>query len=214
MEKFTNSWNPPYKPSTTDKISDSLHDQGPLKPRLREGTHILASQKTKLDGIISKMDYHDQKMLRDVARAKQSGNMYQAKTLANELAQARETKKMMQSLRVMIEKTEHRFVAYDGIGDMAVTIEPIIVLMKNLKSSLRGFLPGVTSEVTEMTEMLGSYMSQTQNQIEFNVNTSSLTLDVENIMSEAAAVASDSVNARLPSTPAEVNRVTTSNNTI
>jgi division protein CdvB (Snf7/Vps24/ESCRT-III family) len=160
------------------------------------------------------MNYHDQKMLRDVARAKQSGNMYQAKTLANELAQARETKKMMQSLRVMIEKTEHRFVAYDGIGDMAVTIEPIIVLMKNLKSSLRGFLPGVAGEVTEMTEMLGSYMSQTQNQIEFNINTSSLTLDVENIMSEAAAVASDSVNARLPSTPAEVNRVTTSNNTI
>lgn len=214
MEKFTNNWNPPYKPSTTDKISDSLNDQGPLKPRIREGTHILASQKTKLDSIISKMDYHDKNMLRDVAKAKQAGNMYQAKTLANELAQARETKKMMQQLRVMIEKTEHRFVAYDGIGDMAVTIEPIIVLMKDLKSSLRGFLPNVVGEVTEMTEMLGSYMSQTQNQIEFNINTSSLTLDVESIMSEAAAVASDSVNDRLPSTPAEVDRVTTSNNTI
>ena len=214
MEKFTNSWNPPYRPSTADKISDSLHDQGPLKPRIREGTRILASQKTKLDSIISKMDYHDKNMLRDVAKAKQSGNMYQAKTLANELVQARETKKMMQQLRVMIEKTEHRFVAYDGIGDMAMTIEPIIVLMKNLKSSLRGFLPNAVGEVTEMTEMLGSYMSQTQNQIEFNVNTSSLTLDVENIMSEAAAVASDSVNDRLPSTPAEVDRVTASNNTI
>lgn len=214
MEKFTNSWNPPYKPSTTDKISDSLHDKGPLKPRLREGTHILASQKTKLDHIISKMDYHDKKLLRDVAEAKQSGNMYQAKTLANELAQARETKRMMQRLRVMIEKTEHRFVAYDGIGDMAMTIEPIIVLMKNLKSSMKGFLPNVVGEVTEMTEMLGSYMSQTQNQIEFNTSTSSLTLDVEDIMSEAAAVASDSVNARLPSTPAAVDRVATSNNTI
>lgn len=214
MTDFTNKWSPPYKTSTSDKVSDALNPQGPLKPRLGEGTRLLATQKKRLDAIISKMEYRDKKLLGEIATTKQSGNMYQARTLATELIQVRKTQQMLVNLRSMITMTENRFMTYDGIGDVAVTIEPIIALMKNLKSSLGKFLPTTAGELNQMTEVLGNYLTQTQNSIVFNNEVNSMNADVESVMSEAAAVASDSVNAKLPSTPTEVGQATTTNNTI
>lgn len=214
MEKFTSKWNPPYEPSTSDKMSEALSNPGPLKPRLGEGTRLLATQKKKLDGILSKMAYKDKKLLSEVAAAKQSGNMYQARTLAAELVQSRATQQMIANVRIMIDKTEHRFVTYDGIGDVAVTVEPIISLMNNLKSSLNGFLPNTASEISGMTDMLSNYTSQTADHMEFNMDMNTMRADVDDIMSQAAAVASDSLNATLPSTPTEIDNISTSNNTI
>lgn len=214
MAEFTKKWDPPYKPNRSDKVSDAFHNQGPLKPRLGEGTSLLATQKAKLEGIISKMEYQDKKLLKDVAAAKQSGDMYKARTLASELAQSRAAQQMIVRVRTLIDRTESRFMAYDGIGDVAVTLEPIILLMENLKSSLGEFFPNAVSSITQMIDTPDNYIPQTQNQVEFNTNTNSMNADVENIMSEAAAVASDSVNDRLPSTPIELDHTTTSNNTI
>lgn len=214
MAKFEDNWNPPYKPSTKSKISSMVNNPGPLKPRLNEGTRLLRTQSSKMSAIMSKMAYRDKKLLEQVAAAKQSGNMYQARLLANELAQVRKTHQMMQHTKALMERTETRFESYDGIGDVAVTVEPILSLMKDLKSSLGGFLPSANSEISQMVDTLGGYMEKTNNQMEFGAETVSVNDEIEGIMTEAAAVASDSVGDRFPSMPAETGEIKEGHSTI
>lgn len=204
MAGFEDAWSKKPGVTASDNISEAVRQPGPLKPRLTEGARMLAKQKAKLDAILEKERYRDRKMLAEVASAKRVGNMSQANALAAELVQMRKTSSTILMLRTLIEKTENRFLMYDGIGDVAVTIEPILGMMRGLKASLGKFMPEADREISQMVDVLGGYMESTTNQIELNAASGTVTEDVEGVLEEAAAVLSDSMGERLPSTPSEL----------
>ena len=204
MAGFEDAWSQKPGATASDNISEAVRRPGPLKPRLTEGTRMLAKQKARLDAILEKERFRDRKMLAEVASAKKVGNMSQANTLAAELVQMRKTSSTILMLRTLIEKTENRFLMYDGIGDVAVTIEPILGMMRGLKASLGKFMPEANREISQMVDTLGGYMESTTNQIELNAASGTVTEDVEGVLEEAAAVLSDSMGERLPSTPSEL----------
>ena len=204
MADMQKRWVKEHKPGFADNIGDTAN--GPLKPRIVDGARMMRMQNNKLGTIISRLEHHEKSLFKKVVDAKSRQDVYAAKTLANEMVELRKVKKVMSMARLSLEKMEIRLSMYNDLGDTVSTIMPITQLMRGLGASLGRFVPNADTEINQMAEVLNGFMSNTLEGDAFESNAVSGE-EINGIMEQAAAVASESVGSKLPSTPAETNAV-------
>ena len=204
MADMQKRWVKEYKPGFADNIGDTAN--GPLKPRIVDGARMMRMQNNKLGAIISRLEHHEKSLFKKVVDAKSRQDVYAAKTLANEMVELRKVKKVMSMARLSLEKMEIRLSMYNDLGDTVSTIMPITQLMRGLGASLGRFVPNADTEINQMAEVLNGFMSNTLEGDAFGSNAVAGE-EIDGIMEQAAAVASESVGSKLPSTPAETNAV-------
>lgn len=204
MADMQKRWVKEYKPGFADRIGDA--GNGPLKPRIVGGVRMIRMQNNKLGAIISRLEHHEKSLFGKVVDAKSRQDIHAAKTLANEMVELRKVKRVMSMARLSLEKMEMRLSMYNDLGDTVSTIMPITQLMRGLGSSLGRFVPNADTEINQMAEMLNGFMSNTLEGDAFGSNQVAGE-EVDSIMEQAAAVASESAGSKLPSTPAEMDAV-------
>ncbi len=209
MANIQDKWVQKYKPSASERIGGTVRPpSGPLKPRIGESIRMVKRQNGRLGAIISKLEQREKSLFQKVIAAKDRRDDRFARSLANELVELRKVKKIMSMARLSLEKMELRLSMYNDLGDTVVTIMPTISLMRSLGSSLGKFIPNADAEVGQMAEMLNGFMSNSLEDGAFEANQVSGE-DVDQIMEQAAAVATESAGAKFPSMPAEVGGVRT-----
>jgi division protein CdvB (Snf7/Vps24/ESCRT-III family) len=201
MTGFVKSWTKPQTPSFGERLNDTLHPKGPLKPRLETAVKKLQTQISKLDGMVTKLKQKDEKLFKRIVTATQQHDSTTSRVLSKELAEVRKVTKLLSNARMALEQIELRLTTFHDLGDTVVTIVPTIGLMKSLRSSLVRFMPEADQELSGMTEMLNGLMTDTFHNGDFGIDSESTNEESEKILQEAAAVAEAAVNDKLPSMP-------------
>lgn len=203
MVQFQKTWSKTPTPGITERISEAMKPKVPLKPRVEIAIKKLQKQISKLDNMLSKLQERDAKIFQRIVNATQLHDSQTSQVLSNELAEIRKVTKILGNARMALEQIELRLTTTHDLGDTVVTIMPTIGLMRNLRSSLIKFMPDADQEVNKMAEMLGGLMTDTfSGDATFGIDETTNT-ESEKILQEAAAVAENTVNDKLPSTPVE-----------
>lgn len=211
MADFESKWTKEYKPSRSQRISDALHPPQPIKPQIETGIRLLRTQKHKLNAMIAKVESRDKHLFQKVVMAHNRKDANTARALASELGELRNLKRTMTMARLSLEKVEIRLTMYSGLGDTVATIAPAVTLLKTMKTQVGRFLPNADAELNQMTDVLSGFMDNTIGGESALGIDQAYGSDVDRIMDEAAAVVSDSVGKRIPSTPSPVEQIRTAN---
>jgi division protein CdvB (Snf7/Vps24/ESCRT-III family) len=212
MTGFDKNWSNQSKMAASEKLKESLHPQGPLKPRIETAVNKLQLQTSKLDSLIAKMNERDASLFRRVVDAMQRHDADAAKVLSNELAEVRKISRTLSQARMALEQVSMRLGTIHDLGDAMVTLGPAMTSIKGLKSSLGRFVPGADAEINNMQNLLsGIMMDSVQGSgLGVDVNTG-YGGEIDQIMVEASAVAEQRVNERFPHIPSSGNRVSEGN---
>lgn len=210
MANLSDKWSrPPPKPGISERISDTIKPKGALKPRVQEGIKRLRTQITKLDSMLKHLQERDAKLFQRIVEATKKHDAHTTKILGNELAEIRKVTKILGSARIALEQIELRLVTCNDLGDTIVTIMPTMGLMKSLTSSLGRVMPGAEQEISQMANMLGSFMTESfLGDSEFGVDAAT-NEESESILKEAAAVAESSTDQMFPSVPTDTQKTVT-----
>ena len=212
MAEFEDKWSKSHTPGAGDRIGSALRHEGPLKPRLGASVKTVKRQADTMARLISKVEKRDRAMLGKIAAAKARNDLQSARMLAGELSEMRKIKKMMTLVKMSLEKVDIRLSMYTDFGDTVAVIAPAIHLMRSLGGRLNRFIPEADAEISQMTETLNGLMNRTTDGDAFNMD-QAYDGEVENIMQEAASVATVAVGSKFPSMPADVQYVRTEEGT-
>lgn len=209
MGGIQDKWSKTQTHSLSDKINDMIKPKGALKPRVQTAIQRLQKQIAKLDAMLNKLQERDSTIFQRIVDATQQHDTHNSKVLSNELAEVRKVTKVLGNAKMALERIELRLTTYSDLGDTVTTIMPTIGLMKNMKSSLTKFMPGADQEINNMAEMLGGFMVDTfSGESSFGADSPS-NEETDRILSEAAAVAENSINDKFPDMPASTSAETT-----
>lgn len=203
MANFQNTWSRPQTPTLSEKIDSTLRPKGPLKPRIQDATKQLRPQVKKLDRMIESLQKRDAALFQRVVAAVQNHDQHASTVLGNELAEIRKVTRVLSGARTALERIEMRLSTCSDLGDTVVTIMPTVALMKNIKSSLGKVMPGAEQELSQMSEMLGGFLTESfASDSAFGVDDAT-SAEAESILKEAAAIAGNSAGEMFPSVPAQ-----------
>lgn len=210
MTNFDKSWTRPEKPGVSEKLRDSVKNDGPLKPRMQSGVSKLQAQTAKLDAMMKKMRDRDNRLFQKIVFAMKNHDNQTAKILSSELVELRKSTTMIANARMTLEQAQLRLTTMHDVGDAMATIGPAMGTMKNLKSSLSKFMPEADAELNSMTQTLNGLMMDSLAGDSFGVEPDVFTEETERILQEASSVAEQQIGERFPSVPSQISTQTTS----
>ena len=202
MTGFEKNWSNHNRVSASEKLKESLKQQGPLKPRIETAVNKLHLQTSKLDTMIGRLNEKDAALFRRVVEATQRHDADAAKVLSSELAEVRKISRTLNQAKMALEQVQMRLSTVHDLGDAMVALGPAMASIKGLKPGLAQFLPGADNEIGSMQNMLSGVLMESlqAGNLNFETNTASGG-DVDQIMMEASAVAEQKMNDRFPSIP-------------
>jgi division protein CdvB (Snf7/Vps24/ESCRT-III family) len=205
---FISKWNKQEKPSIAERIMRTIKPPPALKPRIEEAQRKLQVQIVRLDTVSSKLREKDQSLFKRVISAVQQHDMEYSAILSNELAQIRKISKMVNHAKLALEQIQIRLSTINELGDVVVTLNPAMAVVKNVRSGLIGMMPQVDSEMDEISQLLSGILIESgqvpNNSMEFAHHTHNT--DAQSILDEAASVVENHVKDKLPDLPKTIKR--------
>lgn len=199
MTGFDKNWSNHSRAKTSEKLKESLRPQGPLRPRIDTALNKLQLQTSKLETILTKLNERDASLFRRVVDAMQRHDSDSAKVLSNELSELRRISKTLGQSKLALEQVSTRLSTIHDMGDAMLELGPAMSTIKALKPSLGRFVPGADGEINSMQTLLSAIMMEslqtTGSEIQLNTASGG---DIDQIMTEASAVAEQKVNDKLP----------------
>src|SRR5919197_792140 len=139
---FSKKWIKPQRQKNVgNKILVGIKPNLPLKQRIEEAQQKLQLQISKLDSIASKMEEKDQVIFKKVVQALQNHDTQYAKILSGELSQVRIMNKSVSSARLAIEQILLRLNTITELGDVVVTLNPAMSVIKGIRGDLSSIFP-------------------------------------------------------------------------
>jgi division protein CdvB (Snf7/Vps24/ESCRT-III family) len=202
MISFDKNWSNHNKGSTGEKLKETLTPPGPLKPRIETAVNKVQLQISKLDALVTKLNERDASLFRRVVDAVQRHDTSATKVLSNELAEVRKISRTLGQSKMALEQVSMRLSTIHEMGDVMVALGPAITSIKGLKPSIGKFVPDADSEINNMQTMLSGIMTESlqSSSLQIEVNTA-FGNDIDQIMTEASAVAEQKMNDKFPSIP-------------
>jgi division protein CdvB (Snf7/Vps24/ESCRT-III family) len=205
MTNFGESWNKQSNSGISEKFQGLIKKEQPLKPRIENTIKGLNSPISKLNRTSNQLSEKEQKIFNRIVQAKQKGDMYTAKALANELAQMRKTSSMMGNMRLSLEKTQLRLTTVNSVGDTIVAMRPAVDTMKAVVPAMSNVMSQASGEVESMGNMLGDMMPGSIGEESFA--DSGANKETDSILQEAAAVAETQIGEKFPTVPTSTDSI-------
>src|SRR5688500_3558664 len=203
MNAFDKNWSSNQnRVSAGEKLKEALATQGPLKPRIETAANKLQLQVSKLDAIVTKLNERDASLFRRGVDAVPRHDTDTTTVLSNELAEVRKVSRALGQAKMAFEQVSMRLSTIHDMGDVMVALGPAITSIKSIKPGLGKFVPGADSEINTMQTLLNGIMTESLQSsgpgIELNTGSGR---DIDQIMTEASAVAEQKMNDKFPSIP-------------
>lgn len=204
MSEFVSKWSKPSGGGFGERVRDAVRPVGPLKPRLEAAIRQIQIQISKLDATSLKLRERDAAIFNKVVASIQKHDMQHASVFANELAEIRKMNKMVTSAKLALEQIVLRLNTVQELGDIVVTLAPAMGVIRNIKSGLVSVLPEAESEISEISNLLGSILVDAGQLGSSTINFEAANEDAEKILAEASAVAEQKMRERFPDLPTSV----------
>ena len=199
MVNFEQNWSSQPTVGIVEKIGNSLHKEEPLKPRVEGATRKLNHPISKLDSMTKQLDDKDKRLFQRIVVARQNHELSKAKILANELVELRKNKKVVDNMRLSIERVQMRLSTVNELGDAMYALGPAISAMKTIGPALAKFMPEADAEFASMGNMLNGLMADSfEGSFENNLGSNE---EADLILQEASAVAGNRIGEKFPSVP-------------
>jgi len=210
MTNFGKDWQRSHTHSVSEKFQGLVKKEQPLKPRVENTIKGLTSPISKLNNTSKQLSEKEQKIFSRIVQAKQKGDMYTAKALANELSQMRKTSSMIGNMKLSVEKTQLRLTTVNSVGDAIVTMRPAVDTMKAVVPAMSNVMSQASGEIESMGNMLGDMLGDMMpGSIGENsfADSGASGQETDSILQEAAAVAGTQTSEKFPSAPTSTDSI-------
>lgn len=210
MSNFGKDWQEQSTSGVSERFQGFMKKNKPLKHRVESTIRGLNRPISKLDNTSKQLSEKEQKIFSRVVQAKQDGDMYTAKVLANELSQMKKTSSMIRGMKLSVEGTQLRLTTVNSIGDTIVAMRPAVDTMNAIVPVMSNVMTQASGEIESMGNMLGDMMPSSMGDGYSFADSGSSGQETDSILQEAAAVAETQIGEKFPSVPTNSDSVSTS----
>jgi len=210
MSNLGKDWQRQSTSSNLELFQGLMKKNQPLKARVESTIRGLNRPISKLDNTSKQLSEKEQKIFSRIVQAKQNGDMYTAKVLANELSQMRKTSSMIGSMKLSVERTQLRLTTVNSIGDTIVAMKPAVATMKAVVPAMSNVMTQASGEIESMGNMLGDMMPSSIGDGYSFADSGESGQETDSILEEAAAVAETQIGEKFPSVPTSSDSINTS----
>jgi len=201
-ERFAKKWETKRKDTSfMNNLRDSVKPPKPLKPRMDYAIKRLNLQINSLDKAADRFNKKDKDLFKKIVEAYGQHDSARANIYASELAEVRKMEKMVMNSKLALDQVLLRLETVSEFGDIVSTLGPAISVLRSVGAGIVGVLPEAENELGDIGNMLSGLMFDVGQSSGLNINFNSVNEDASKILSEAATVAEQKINANLPNLP-------------
>lgn len=149
------------------------------------------------------MKKRDQKFFLKCIEAEINHDHSRSIIYANECAEVRKLARLVISSELVLEQAALRLQTLNKLGDVLVTIAPIVEIVEDTKGRLVDIVPSVSDKLNEVNSVLKSSLSEmgSSNMLE---DPSSNSSEAMKILEEANLTAEEKIREKFPNLPEEL----------
>lgn len=201
-ERFAKKWETKRETSSfKTNLKDAIVPQAPLKSRMNHAMKRLELQIHKLDQSSDRFTQKDKSLFKKIVDAYEKHDTARANIYANELAEVRKMERLIMNSRLALDQVLLRLRTCTEFGDIVSTLGPAIGVLRSVSKGLVGVIPDAENEIGDISNMLSGLMFDCGASSGMSMNFDSVNEDASKILAEAAAVAEQKINAKLPELP-------------
>lgn len=182
-------------------LKDAVQAPQPLKPRLDFAVRKLDLQINKLDQANERFTQKDKALFAKLVAAYTNHDQAHANIYATELAEIRKMSRLIMNARLALDQVALRIRTVSELGDVCSMLGPCIGVLRSVSSGIGGVLPEAEGELGDIGNMLSGMMFEAGTSSGMSLNFDNVNEDASKILSEAATVAEQRVNANFPDLP-------------
>jgi division protein CdvB (Snf7/Vps24/ESCRT-III family) len=201
-ERFAKKWE--TKRDTTSfigNVKETVIPPAPLKSRLDNAIRRLELQVHKLDQSSDRFSQKDRALFTKIVAAYEQHDTAHANIYANELAEVRKMERLVMNSRLALDQVVLRMRTVTEFGDLVTTLGPCVSVLRSVNVGLCGVLPEAENELGDIGNMLSGLMFDCGASSGMSLNFNNVNEDASKILEEAATVAEQKINAKLPDLP-------------
>jgi division protein CdvB (Snf7/Vps24/ESCRT-III family) len=201
-ERFAKKWEAKREgDSISTTIKNTITPPPPLKPALDAAVRKLDFQINKLDQANERFIQKDKALFAKLVDAYTKHDQAHANIYATELAEIRKMSKIIMNARLALDQVSLRIKTVSELGDVCAMLGPCIGVLRSVSAGLGGVLPEAEGELGDIGNMLSGLMFEAGTTSGMSLNFDNVNEDASKILSEAATVAEQRVNANFPDLP-------------
>ncbi len=207
IEKIARNWDISEKESFMDKINRMLHPPPPMRQRIALALYKVKVQTSKIDHMLNTLQDRDRALFEKVVSAQMMKDKARATIYANEVAEVRKIAKTLLRAQLALEQVALRLETIQQLGDVLVTMAPVVGVIRDLKSQLLGVVPDIAFELSEIDDMLQAVVIEAGQFMGRSVDISVAGPEAQKILAEANIIAEQRMKERFPELPAGIGAV-------
>jgi division protein CdvB (Snf7/Vps24/ESCRT-III family) len=204
MDAFAKRWEKPDERPFSQKVKEAVRPPGPLKPRLDEAIKRIELQIQRLDQASLRFQERDKTIFNRIVDAYTKHDSARANVFASELVEIRKMEKMIMHARLALEQISLRLKTVTELGDVAVTLLPIVGVIRNIKTGMASISPQAEKELGEIGNLLSGIVLDAGSITGMTINFETVNEDAQKILEEAAAIAEQKMKETFPELPGKV----------
>lgn len=198
---FEKKWQSNKTEGIGDRLKSSLAPESNIRDRLQAATRSIDTQNRKLYDTQERMAGKDRQYYNKILDSLRTHDRDRATGLANELAQVRQSEKILKQARLALEQISVRLGTVQSIGDMAATLAPAVAIIKSVGGSLKRLVPEMDNEFTSIAGQLEGIMGDAGQLSGININFQAANEEAETILRDAETKVEIDMKEKLPSVP-------------
>lgn len=202
LERFVKDWEESPKPSVKERISRIIHPPPPMRYKLAMALYKVKTQVNRLEHLLNKLQERDKILFEKVVSAHMIKDTARAAIYANEVAEVRKIARTVLRAQLALEQVSLRLETVRELGDVLVTMAPIVEVVRDIKHHLKGIVPEVAFELDEIDGMLHSIVLEAGEFTGTSVDTTIVSGEARKILEEASIIAEQKMKERFPELPA------------
>ncbi|OYT54670.1 MAG: hypothetical protein B6U76_07220 [Desulfurococcales archaeon ex4484_217_2] len=201
LEKFVKNWDDNPKPSVKERISRMIHPPPPMRYKLAMALYKVKIQVNRLEHLFNKLQERDKMLFEKVVSAQMMKDNARAAIYANEVAEVRKIAKTVLRAQLALEQVALRLETVRELGDVLVTMAPIVEVIKDIKQHLKGIVPEIAFELDEIDSTLHSIVLEAGEFTGTSIDSTIVSGEAKKILEEASIIAEQRMKEKFPELP-------------
>jgi len=199
-KSFAKEWDGGQKRSLGEFLS-SFRSKEPMKYRLGVSSYRLRSVISRIDSYIGRLEERDKLLFNRVVEAQVARDQSRATMYANEVAEIRKIIRQLMSTRIALEQVVLRMETIEELGDVYAELAPVVGVVNELKTMMKGVMPEISMELAEVGEGLNEVITESGGMTGNAFTHISTSPEARRILDEAASVAEAQMRDKFPTLP-------------
>jgi len=191
---FDKSWNKNDDPSNFAKLKEAISPSDPLNSRLTDSTKRIDQENQHFDQANQRFQERDKLLFQKIVEAYTNHDAASANVYANELAEVRKMAKALSQTKLALEQISLRIKTTTNLGDIAVTLLPVISTISDVKTGIESINPQAEKEIGDIGNLLSGIVVDAGVISGMNINFEAVNEDSSKILEEAQTIAESRLN--------------------